>query len=133
MADSDALRARRARLHRHGDHSLCLAQRCTAAEVRTTLRLPEDPDPGAGPVEASLRVYAEALHLPADDARAPMVQVAIRLGQAIDAGQNLSAASGQLHQLVRWMGEFQAKADQLDGIRTRVALKQVDSVLRAVT
>lgn len=43
MADSTAVRARRSRLHRRGDHSLCRPQRCSSAEAE----LKGSPDPPA--------------------------------------------------------------------------------------
>ncbi len=82
--DSAALRARRARRHKAGDHSLCSRARCSARRGVAA----QEPSPRpAVPVSGSGVSGAVAEMLAADepDQRAVLAQVALRLAGEIDA------------------------------------------------
>lgn len=68
MADSDALRAKRAYRHRKGDHSLCdPARRCEAGEQAETVAAVAEvavlPDGGYGPRGAAFRAAMAGVEL----------------------------------------------------------------------
>ena len=59
MADNDALRSRRKRLHAAGDHYLC--RRCDAARPSPSAPVPGDAGTGPGDAQASLEAQARRL------------------------------------------------------------------------
>jgi hypothetical protein len=130
MADSDALRARRKRLHAAGDHGLCWPERCPAA-LALHQPLPEAPDApeGVGPTEAAMDTYTLALQLPLEDPRRPLVEAALVLARAIDGGRRVDACARELRILVGYMAEFDRVADKVDELRARRAHSRVLQVL----
>ena len=87
MADSAALRARRSRAHRAGDHSLCRPERCPAAPAPAGGQ-----ETTAGEIDAALTRYLTGLELPDDDPRSLLAAVASKLARALDAHATASVA-----------------------------------------
>ncbi len=89
MADDEALRARRSRAHRSGDHQLCRPGSCSA------LRRP--PDGLAGDddvpvtVAAAVADWGATLEYGPGDVRGPMLTVAMLVARALDAGRGSPA------------------------------------------
>jgi hypothetical protein len=90
VADSDARRARRYRLHRDGDHSLCVADRCSAAGLR-------EPAPDGSTQRLRAAIRAE---FPAEDEMS--LALAERLAD-LSAGKGAAAV-----QALRALGELVA-------------------------
>lgn len=93
MADSDALRARRARLHRKGDHTLCVPGRCRE------LAPPTPPAAAAAPVEPAERAYGPRGQKLWDDMATAVLGPTHRL--LLDEACRLADRLDQLDQLIR--------------------------------
>jgi hypothetical protein len=92
MADSDGLRAKRARLHRSGDHSLCRPARCPAAgEPVDSMDLPPD-----------VKALVAALDAELEGADPTVRALAMRLAR-LSAGTGPAAVSA-----LRGLGELVA-------------------------
>jgi hypothetical protein len=92
VADSDAVRKRRQRAHRAGDHSLCRPERCSEA----------GPPDGERELEAAVVRYLDGLDLSEDDARSLVGNVAVRLARSLDGRVSAAMARelrGCLHDL----------------------------------
>jgi hypothetical protein len=99
MADSDAIRARRSRLHRQGDHSQCLPGRCPDLGGR---RLSAVPDGAEAVLPAEVVELLEALDGELDAGDRTVRALAFRLAR-------LSATSGPAAvQALRALGELVA-------------------------
>jgi hypothetical protein len=99
VADSDAMRAKRSRLHRQGDHSQCSPSRCTALGGRRLSAVPDDAQ-AVLPDEVLELLEALDTELDADDRT--VRALAFRLAR-------LSATSGPAAvQALRALGELVA-------------------------
>lgn len=100
MADSDAVRAKRSRLHRQGDHSSCLPGRCAA--LGGPRRLSAVPDDATATLPAEVVELLEALDGELDAGDRTVRSMAFRLAR-------LSATSGPAAvQALRALGELVA-------------------------
>jgi hypothetical protein len=118
--DSPALRARRSRLHRKGDHSLCRPERC-----------PDAPPDDAG-VSVALEAFLADLRFPEHDIRQVLLAVARKLAAALDRRPNGAIAhelGTVLNQLVEHPNE---PADQVDELRARRAVRRMQLMLADV-
>jgi hypothetical protein len=106
MADSDAIRARRSRLHKIGDHSLCRPERCPALGRRRLSAVPDDAT-AVLPAEVAELIGALDAELDANDRT--VRALALRLAK-------LSAGSGPSSvQALRALGELVAAQRDRDG------------------
>ncbi len=137
MADDPTLRKRRSRAHGRGDHSLCLPGRCPAA---VTPEVPSSP-PGAseavdatpGEVAEALSVWADALDVPEDDPRSPLLAAALRLARHLDTGTASESANlvRELRTIVSWIADAD-QSDKIDELRAKWAGRKVEHMLSAV-
>jgi hypothetical protein len=88
MADSEAVRAKRSRAHRHGDHSLCDPARCSAL--------------GSDDLPVEVVELLEALDAELDDEDRTVRALAFRLAR-LSAGNGPAAVSA-----LRALGELLA-------------------------
>jgi hypothetical protein len=99
VADSDAIRAKRSRLHRQGDHSRCSPERCAALGGR---RLSAVPDDATATLPAEVVDLLEALDGELDAGDRTVRALAFRLAR-------LSASTGPAAvQSLRALGELVA-------------------------
>ncbi|SDN81391.1 hypothetical protein [Streptomyces wuyuanensis] len=118
--DSEALRARRHRAHRSGDHSLCRPGNCPWVDGDDLPRF-NMPDPASGEsVTSAVLAFIDAV--PPGREGGPqlvMARCAVKLAQAIDS--NAHGLSGLVKQLTDLMGHIAESQDEdgLDDIRAR--------------
>lgn len=135
MADSDKVRAQRARQHKRGDHSSCVAGRCEglggAARTHVTQPVtpaypqvtsvtdvtesgrdadpvtPPDPASGGfvGRIEEITKAFVATLPYPDTDPRYLLGQLAVELARRIDSDGAIPAAIGQLRILLGQLAE----------------------------
>jgi hypothetical protein len=123
VADSQAVRARRARAHRAGDHSQCQPGRCAALADQDQQREP-------GPVEASVREFMAAVAFPERDPRAALTVMAVRLAGALDRNPGAAPLARELRTIMTWLAENPAgAADRVDELRARRAQRRVSFLL----
>ena len=91
MADSEAVRQRRHRLHVAGDHSLCRAARCEAARGQVDSVNGTAPDDGLPSVAAAVRDVIGGLQLEDWDPMWPMLDYTAALAVRFDRGEPVSA------------------------------------------
>ncbi len=132
MPDDEAMRARRSRAHRAGEHHLCRAGRCVAlAVIGSDPATDRDDDqpvrPGA--VETAVSLFAATLRLPESDVRAPMMSAATVLAKLLDEGVQPPAVARELGKYLRWAAKFEAAADELDEIRSRLAHREATAIV----
>lgn len=112
MADSDALRARRRRWHKSGNHELCRG--CDAQQV-----LSGGSDNSDGPVSAAHRAELERMGL----LETSEGQVAIALAGLLDAQKGAMGAAATATRLLTLMADLRrrqpAAATPLDELRER--------------
>jgi hypothetical protein len=109
VADSDAKRARRSRLHRQNDHSLCDPRRCPELGARPRLSaVPDD-----APVLPEVLELIEALDVELDGSDRLVRALAFRLAR-------LSAMSGPASvQALRALGELVASQRDARAVQQR--------------
>nr|WTB31087.1 hypothetical protein OG781_17800 [Streptomyces sp. NBC_00830] len=118
--DSEALRARRHRAHRQGDHSLCRAGACAYVDSD---RPPQFEMPAGEPGESVLSAVLEYIDsVPPGRDGGPqivMARCAVKLAQNIDAGA--PGLSGLVSRLLDVMADIADSQDEdgLDEIRAR--------------
>lgn len=129
MTDSDsALRSKRYRAHKRGDHRLCDPSRCRARRVAesTAVAFGED---GYEPTETATQAVdalVGALAFSEDDPRSVMAVIARRLAVAFDEAPT-AAIARELRGTVAWLAERPNEAaDQLDELRARRLVRLVD-------
>ena len=150
MADSGAVRARRARQHAQGDHTMCLPARCEYAGTPGAIppessrapngRLPRawapvaaapaDPTRAPGLIEQAVVAFVDTLPYRPPDARALMAIIAVRLAQRVDETGALPAAVRELRVLLAQLVETpKAPVDSVDEARLRAAQRKLDIIL----
>ena len=135
MADSDAVRARRARQHKMGDHSLCDPRRCDYAGMQAAAAVPAEAvrAPGGrvlGGIEAAVEAFVDTLPYRAPDPRALLAQIAVRLAQRVDETGALPAAVRELRVLLSQLVEVpNGPAGVVDETRLRAAQRRLDTIL----
>ncbi|MBC2907587.1 hypothetical protein [Streptomyces cupreus] len=133
--DSDALRARRYRAHKHGDHRLCSPDRCFG--VRADNDDGDHPPAATARISDAVRDYVAALPEGTDDgARAVLAQVAVRLAAAMDGarlGPGLGVLSRELRAVVGALGEAEQPDSYaaLDDLKAKRAQRRVTLLLDA--
>jgi hypothetical protein len=127
--DSDAVRARRSRAHRRGDHHLCSPERCRdardASDVAAVVPV------GGMSVAAATAATVAALSFEAGDPRSTLCVVAVRLAEGFDAKPSAALA----RELRQCLGELVDHPSQPAGIVTELVARRmarrVDGLLRA--
>ncbi|WP_327105138.1 hypothetical protein [Nonomuraea glycinis] len=117
--DSDAVRQRRSRAHRRGDHSMCSPDRCPDATGPATRRF-EVPDGGG--VLAAVLDYIDTLPVKSDAGpQMILARSAVALASAIDSHQaGLAANIRELQNVMSHLGEADDET-QLDDLRAKRA------------
>lgn len=126
MVDSEALRTRRHRQHRRGDHSLCLPGNCDYVPTGP----PEFQMPQAGSSETvtdAVLAFVESIP-PGSDAGPQLVlaRCALKLARAIDA--DVSGLPGHVRELSAVMSALRETADgedQVSELQARRAARRV--------
>lgn len=148
MAEPAALRAKRYRQHKQGNHSLCVAGRCeglggTSRTVTTPVTPPAafvDPTPSVtlsfelgrdvGRIEALAQEFVNSLPHGPDDPRYLLGQLAVELARRIDEAGAVPAAVGQLRILLMQLAEVpNGPAGVVDEMRVRHHQRQLDALL----
>ena len=136
MADSDAVRARRARQHKMGDHSLCVPGRCELAGALAARAVPAAAVGGAGSsrvaggIEAAVVAFVDTLPYRPPDPRALLAQIAVRLAQRVDETGALPAAVRELRVLLSQLVEVpNGPSGVVDETRLRAAQRRLDTIL----
>jgi hypothetical protein len=142
--DPPALRAKRYRQHKQGDHSLCLAGRCEALggasratqTVMITPSLAVDvPNAGdfagnVGRIEELTKQFVKTLPYQPDDPRHLLGQLAVELARRIDSEGAVPAAVGQLRLLLMQLAEVpNGPSGAVDELRVRHHQRQLDAML----
>jgi hypothetical protein len=144
VADPPAVRVRRSRKHKAGDHSECRPERCPDAPQ------PEpDPEPAsdqgtkplvgglpadelAGRIEASTRTLIEALPYEDGDPRKILGELAIELAKRIDDDGAVPASVRELRVLLVFLVEIPNEASgPVDELRLRRFQRRLDGLLAA--
>lgn len=124
-------RSRRKRLHAAGDHSECVIGRCAAAvetDPGDSVKL-DLPDEFGATTRAAITTLCE-MPFPESDPRFLIMTVTVRLAQAFEKAPTAALAS-ELRRNLEWLVLGQADpADKLDELRSRVAQKQADLLIR---
>jgi hypothetical protein len=100
MADSDAVRTRRSRLHRNGDHSLCRPDRCNPSRPLAVV-------PEARALSAACDRVTEGIlaRLDDDDPRRIVAELARRLAELADEDRSNISAVRELRLTAAWLAE----------------------------
>jgi hypothetical protein len=129
MADSNAERSRRKRLHAAGDHSECTA-RCPAGRMRLA-PVPPPALPAAGSIADAVLDFTAACKFAPEDARTPIAHLAVRLARQCDADPENMRAAAELGRLLAWLSEHPASPpDAIDEIQARRLARRAGSMLR---
>jgi hypothetical protein len=120
--DSEALRTRRYRAHRRGDHSLCRAGQCddVPEEVRKF-------DPSADEtVSAAVLAFIDETALGSDNGpQVVLARCALRLAEAIDGNPTgLPGHVRELNSIMAQLAETGDGEDELSEIRARRAARR---------
>lgn len=118
MPEDSAMRSRRYRAHRRGDHSLC-GPKCRAAVVS---RAVAGELPALGGVTEAVVEFADGLlpHWPSSDPRRISLSAAYRLAVMVDAGDAPVAAVRSLQDIVAWLAlQPNEAANPVDELRAR--------------
>jgi len=158
MADSGALRAQRARAHKAGDHSLCVAGRCPAAgpasaapaprrtasrqkrerkpvETATPAAVEEPPPdtlPEPGGIEKATTAFIESLPFSDDDndPRTLQGQICIMLARRIDQSGAMPAVVRELRTMLNQISEVPSQAaGPVDDARYHRAMRRFETIL----
>lgn len=142
MAEPAALRAKRYRQHKQGNHSLCVAGRCEGlGGTSRTVTPPVTPPAavaatippvtlGAGRIEALAHEFVTSLPHGPDDPRYLLGQLAVELARRIDEAGAVPAAVGQLRILLMQLAEVpNGPAGVVDEMRVRHHQRQLDALL----
>lgn len=150
VADSPALRVKRSRFHKAGDHTLCHPDRCPDAPRPDPTAAPEPPaavepeeqddelpappaDLVGGRIESITRALVDSLPYEQGDPRQIMGQLAIELAKRIDDDGAVPAAVRELRVLLVQLVEIpNGDAGPVDELRLRRAQKRLDGLLAAV-
>lgn len=145
MADAPALRVKRSRLHKAGDHSLCKPDRCPDAEQRepapeASAAVPPaaeadlPADELAGRIEASTRTLIEALPYEQGDPRKILGELAIELAKRIDDDGAVPASVRELRVLLVFLVEIPNESSgPVDELRLRRFQRRLDGLLAAAS
>jgi hypothetical protein len=137
-ADSDALRQRRRRAHKVGDHSLCAPSRC-GGKLATLRNLPEadnevrfaGPEVGRepreyGPMANLVMNTVAAMAFPNGDPREIIAITLVDLASAYDEKKSMVVAR-EIRTEVKWLLDHQVgQADALAELRARKVVKMAD-------
>jgi hypothetical protein len=129
VGDDAKVRARRARAHKRGDHSLCHPERCKEIPRSDSWDEGDEPElPEA--ITAAVRAHLEALAYPEDDPRHVMGLVAMRLARAIDQAavprpEVVRELRLALAQMADAPTELPTKVDELRAARLRKHAEQL--------
>jgi hypothetical protein len=127
MADSDALRQRRRRAHRAGDHSLCGA-RCTTERVAKLAAQPRPAD--IATCAEAVAALGRTLDLRPDDPKSVSYAVAYRLAQLIDAGETAVMASVHLVNITSTLAATAGEpGDGIDQVRAQYHARIISGFL----
>jgi len=141
VASSDAERMRRVRRHNKGDHSLCTAKTCTEvrADAATTIAAAVVPSmpvasvpghEGAGPIQAAVQVFVDALPYQEGDPRRLLCLIAVQLARRVDETGAVPAAVAELRKLLMQLTEVpNGPAGPVDEIRLRAAQRALDNII----
>ena len=145
MADSAALRVRRSRLHKKGDHSLCDPARCASTVADTSVTTsdpalavptssPSDSKPAestdAGGIETMARLFVDSLPYPPTDPRAMLGEIAVMLARRVDQDGAVPAAVRELRTLLMQLAEApNGPAGAVDEARLKSAQRKIDGLL----
>lgn len=150
MADSPALRVKRSRFHKAGDHSLCRPDHCPDApqpdptikpdppaveepEDRDELDLAPAIDLVGGRIESITRALVDSLPYEPGDPRYILGQVAIELAKRIDDDGAVPASVRELRVLLTQLVEIpDQQAGPVDTSRLQRAQRRLDGLLAAV-
>jgi hypothetical protein len=102
MADSDALRARRARAHRQGNHELCDRDRCDVLRPR---------EPVTHGCRIAVEKWAEAFDVEDGDPRQVLIQGCLKLADDLDRERGAPQA---MKQLVETMSEMKRQTERIE-------------------
>ncbi|UGY93408.1 hypothetical protein [Streptomyces gobiensis] len=125
--DSEALRSRRSRAHRRGDHTLCIEDRCGHAGIDTRSVAAIEGESVASAVAEFVDKMPPG---PAGGAQTVMGRVALRLAKAIDGDPpSLPGLCRELGVVMGQLGETGEDESQLDEVRARRAARRVELLI----
>src|ERR1035437_73127 len=128
MADPAALRTRRYRLHRRGDHSLCVG--CDAL-TGMLAGVPADPA-GAGKVSDAVQSSPSRRPYHKGDPRGVMRAIATRLALEVDRNPGPGMAR-ELSGVINHLGDSpDLEPDRLDEVRTRMHARRLATMLQGL-
>lgn len=123
MADDPALRMRRSRAHRAGDHQYCKPG-CTPLEAVSTAV------EGTGAVAGAARELVTELRFAEHDPRATMTAMVASLAEQVDRGTAPVGVIRELRTLLQWLVEHPGEpADVVDSLRVRTMAKRLSALL----
>jgi hypothetical protein len=126
MADSNAERQRRKRLHASGDHSQCDPRRCAAGRAPLNGHGAES-DPVS--VSANLAAFVAALNLAPADPKAAMAAVALKLAARFDESPSERLAH-EVVSIIRSLMEFPGQpGDGLDLLRAKRYARRAERLM----
>ena len=127
MADPPALRMRRSRLHRRGDHSLC--RDCDGLEVKVG----DGPPIPAGRIADAVTDFVARLSFAEGDPRGIMTVMAVAAGQSLDE----SFSPGVAKELASILGNISedpnSEPDVLDELRMKRHARGLQQVLERMS
>jgi hypothetical protein len=139
-ADSDALRQRRRRAHKAGDHSLCAPSRC-GGKLGTLKNLPEahdevrftgpraDGEPENGVMTELALGTVAALAFADDDPRFMIGYLIVEMSRTFDDTHSPALAKEIVSQL-RWLVDHaEGEKNELAAIKARAVRKQADILI----
>jgi hypothetical protein len=122
VADPPALRMRRSRLHRRGDHSLCKS--CDAQEVLVgSVTIPP------GKVADSVTDFVARLSFGEDDPRGPMCVIAVAAAESLDVSFSPGVARELSSVLSNISEDPNHPPDLIDELRLRKHVRRLRTVL----
>lgn len=125
MPDTPAERQRRSRAHRRGDHRWCDGSCRDGAHLVAI-----DDDIGEGSTAVAMRLYAEALEIPLDDPRRPLVEAAVILAEMVDRREAMPAAARELAHVLSDIADLGPAGSKIDELRARRALRVAATLRR---
>jgi hypothetical protein len=130
MADDDAVRSRRYRAHKAGQHILCDPRRCEGARRLAETGEVARPAPGQATVRATLDQFLAELAPPPGSSRAVLAQCATKLADAIDAGGGPAVLTAQMRHVLSDLEDVVGRDENaLDEIRARHHLRRLNLLL----
>jgi hypothetical protein len=128
MADSEALRSRRRRLHQAGNHALCKEGRCDS------VALPDGRIAGPGSVEQAVLGFLSLRPFKEGDPRGISAAVAARLARVVDQeGSPLAARElvGVCKYIAAW-SNLPGDGDFLDELNAQGHVRALDAVMASL-